>query len=217
MGYTFNYPSYDTITTPDSSQEILNSFNVTAGLLIFLGVILLFVAVVAIVFYIFQAIGINKMMKRLNLTNSWIAYIPYLNIFAFGKVAEQYIKQDGKKSAKFSVILIIMSVANLIISFISLPFLLLNNLDGGASLVFILINLAISFAQFLIAFAYKIVFYIALWRIFAIFSNNNSTLFLILSILLPVQPFLIFGCRNGDISCAAVPVEENYTVENQYI
>ena len=89
------------------TEDFSAALGLGAGVLVVLGIVLLFLYAYIIVLYIFQAIGISKMMKSLKLNNSWMAYVPIFNTYAFGKVAEQYIKKDGRKSAKFSVILLV--------------------------------------------------------------------------------------------------------------
>ena len=54
-----------------------------------------------------------------------------------------------------------------------------------------------------------VVSYVAWWRVFAIFSNKNATLYLILSIFVSVvHPFLVFAIRNNDPMNVEIKVEE---------
>ena len=52
--------------------------------------------IIGLALYILNGIGIMKMSQSLNLRNGWLAFIPFANIFAFGRVGEQYIKKDNK-------------------------------------------------------------------------------------------------------------------------
>ena len=58
--------------------------------------------------------------------------------------------------------------------------------------------LTFSLAQMVVSIVFSIIYYVSLWRIFAIFSNH-PTLNLLLSIFVSVvQPFLIFANRNNN-------------------
>ena len=110
MGTTL--PSYDYGTTLPESNA---AFGALGGvlLIVFLALMFLLFAWV-IVATIFQGIGIMKMHEKLGLKYGWFAFVPVLNSYAMGKVAEQYIKENGKKSAKFSIILIIGQIISTI-------------------------------------------------------------------------------------------------------
>ena len=76
---------------------------------------------------IFQGIGIMKMHEKLGLKNGWMAFVPFLNAYAIGKVPEQYVKADGRKSGKFSVILVVANSIYILISMVSLFFNIFTN------------------------------------------------------------------------------------------
>jgi len=188
------------------------------AILVILLIILFFVLIFALVTYIFQGIGIMKMHEKLGLKGGWMAFVPFLNSYAFGKVAEQYIKQDGKKSTRFSVIILVGNIINMGFAFCSG---FLSGISGtSASLglssevlgVIALFSLALSLIQLTFSVVFSVVVYIALWRIFSIFNNQSATLFLILSLFIGlVQPFLIFAIRNNEPCC--VETKEEIPVE----
>lgn len=199
---------YGTATLPE--EEIAMGGMALGGVLLIVFFALMFVLFVwAVVATIFQGIGIMKMHEKLGLKNGWFAFIPLLNQYALGKVAEQYIKANGKKSAKFSIILPIVSVVSVIIG-VSIGFL------GGLLTVFFpnaseYIDLILTLITYPISIGLSIFMYVALWRVYAIFSNKNATLFTIISIFFSlVQPFLVFAIRNNDPLCVEiqVPAEE---------
>ena len=185
-----------------NNDDFIAALGLGTGVLAVLGVVLLFYFAFIIVLYIFQAIGISKMMKSLKLNNSWMAYVPIFNTYAFGKVAEQYIKKDGRKSAKFSVILLICNFALSLLSVIMSVFsfsMSFATASGEEEMTMVMAIIVILFSLFVIACSYAVmaVQYVALWRIFAIFAPKNATLYTVLSIFLSISPFLIFACRNA--------------------
>ena len=185
-----------------NNDDFIAALGLGTGVLAVLGFVLLFCFAFIIVLYIFQAIGISKMMKSLKLNNSWMAYVPIFNTYAFGKVAEQYIKKDGRKSAKFSVILLICNFVLLFLSVIMSVFsfsMSFATASGEEEMTMVMAIIVILFSLFVISCAYAVmaVQYVALWRIFAIFAPKNATLYTVLSIFLSISPFLIFASRNA--------------------
>ncbi len=200
MGYA--YPSYDSYS---SAENIFGSLGALAGgILIFLILLLVFLFAFLVLAVIFQGIGIMKMHQNLGLKHGWFAFIPVLNIYAFGKVAEQYVKSDGSKSAKFSKILLIGQIVNLISTSFSLFVSLITAIGDEAAwstnimATILLSSFFISLLQLGIGIALSVVLYVAMWRMFAIFSQN-PTLNLIICIFISfVQPFIIFAIRNNE-------------------
>ena len=95
MGTALPTPNFST-SVPDSNAAF-GGLAIGGTLLIILGVFLFFVLIFAVVTIIFQGIGIMKMHEKLGLKGGWMAFVPLLNSYAMGKVAEQYVKADGRK------------------------------------------------------------------------------------------------------------------------
>ena len=189
---------------------------VASGVILIILLAFLFLTLAfAVVTVIFQGIGIMKMHEKLGLKNGWMAFVPFLNAYAIGKVAEQYVKADGRKSAKFSVILVVANSIYILISMVSLFFNIFMTaaeemaVSPEAILTVSAISLVFAFFELTFSCAYMVVSYVAWWRVYAIFSNKNATLFTIISILFSlVQPFIIFAIRNNDPMNVEIKVEE---------
>ncbi len=218
MGYA--YPSYETVTPMPNVSEIATLF---AGLGVFLAIVLAVLAFISFAFliacYIFNGVGICKMMKNLKLKNGWMAFFPFLANYAFGKVAEQYIKKDGKKSAKFSVILLVVSIVyaflSLVVSVISFFSGFISGLSGSDEAAGIMFIVTILFSAFVTVCTWALlaIQYVALWRVFAIFANKRATLYTVLSIFLPLSPFFIFASRNKTPVCVEQTTDNEFTAE----
>ncbi len=186
------------------------------------GVIFAFAAVIGLVFYIFQSIGLYKMAKTLGFAHPWMAWVPLLNTYTLGKIGSKYIKRDGRPSAKFGgwllgleiglfavVVALIVAVVMTVIGAIGMGTMGTDTpnsafLGGVVSLILTYVGLMG------IGIAYSVVYYIALWRMYAIFSESNATVFLVLSILFDfTTPFFIFAIRNNVPSFNRVP-QVNY-------
>jgi len=183
--------------------------------LVFMLIYYLVVFGVSITMYLFESIGLYKMGNNMGLPNPWLSFIPFANVYAFGRIAEKYVKLDGKPSAKFGKILltlyIIMCallVALLVVVFV---FVLLEamgspSLDAffnsdivsaPASTLFVIFLLVSVFGILGVAIAFSIVYYIALWRLFALYDHDNATVYFVLSFIFGIMgPIFIFILRN---------------------
>lgn len=199
--------SYIPATIPEE-EAMMNGMPVIGGVLLIVLFAFLFVMLVfSFVSYIFQGIGVMKMHEKLGLNNGWMAFVPILNSYALGRVAEQYVKEDGKKSARFSIILLVTQVISLFMVFfmgIALGiFQVLLPISAYTA-----INAVLSLLSNAVLLVSSVITYVALWRVFSIFANKNATLYLILSIFVSVvQPFLVFAIRNNEPMCVEVTQE----------
>lgn len=184
---------------------------------------------VSLATYLLQSFGLNKMGKSLNIKNSWLAFIPFANIFAFGRIAEKYVKFNGKNSAKFSKILLILSIIIAVLSIAISTFAIAvivmvnfykfgNSNDIMALSGFLFTLLATEIIMIAAAIVYMVIYYVALWRIFAIFDYNNATLYLVLSIFISIVcPIFIFALRNKEpkiypherMNCVQLPAAQD--------
>jgi triosephosphate isomerase len=71
-----------------------------------LGIVLVF----AIVFYIFEGIGLYKMCKNAGIPNPWLAFIPIGNSYLLGLLAERSAAANGNNHIRFSQVLLWGSV-----------------------------------------------------------------------------------------------------------
>ena len=176
----------------------------------FFAVYFIIVSIFSLAMYLLQALGIYKMAKNMGFNNPWLAFVPFANTFMFGKVAETYVKPDGRPSAKFSKILLILQIVAsvVVVAFIVFLFVFLmleatgtyflsQDIEAIAVSALVLPIVLGYFALLGVMIAFNVVYYIALWRIFAIYNYNNATLFLVLSIFFSfLYPIFLFILRN---------------------
>lgn len=183
-------------------------FAVLSGFLTVYGVLILFGCAVSIALFVLNGLGIFKMHKKMEFKNGWFAFIPILYVFALGKIAEKYVKQNGKKSAKFSIILLLVNIIRFIVAVLFLLFTVIavfkiiaeaetaiaNETQMVLEMFYSLIPvIALYFVLFAFAVTYNILYYVALWRVFSIFNDKNATLFTVLSVFFNfLAPIFIF-------------------------
>lgn len=173
-----------------------------------------FSMIVNLILFVISGLALFKMQKNLNLKNPWICFVPLLNIFAIGRVAQVFIKKNGMNSAKFGPILLIVYIikmlcaaAFLVLFTVSLNEIILNASKAIENDVFMTLSMfsslipviALYFVFFALAVTYDIIYFVALWRIFSVFCNENATLFTVLSIFFKfLIPFFLFFNRNRE-------------------
>ncbi len=193
--------------TDNASLE--SALNALAGFALVYGIAF---SSIGLVLYILKAIGVYKMGKTAGANHPWIAFIPLINCFALGRVAEKYIKRDGSRSAKFSVILLVLRIGSVVLtalfvgSLISAIVALIADAGNAVTLdetltmdsfqVFVP-AVFLYLLTFATALTYSIVYYVALWRVYNAFDCSNGTLFLVLAIIFNfLEGIFLFALRN---------------------
>lgn len=186
-----------------------------ALIFIYFGIVLI-CAVVSFVIYFLNAIGLYEMSSSLGLKNPWYSFIPFLNSFAIGRIAEKYQKKNGAKSAKFSVILLTLDIIMTVLAVIML-FSLVSTVIGAASFaagyladvtssvsigaynIMSILWLVFSALLFLgVATAYIVIYYVAFWRTCAVFDYKNASLYTVLSVFFNfLAPIFLFVIRKN--------------------
>ena len=137
-----------------------------------LGVLLIFVAIIGIVFYVIYSYALYKMAVKQGLENSWLAFIPIAQSYIIGRL----IKTLKVFDFEIPRIEIVLPVAALVV----LVFSQVEILGGLLSLAnFILVLFALN-------------------RLYKLYKPENATLYTVLSIFgLPV-PFIFLSLKDLD-------------------
>ena len=179
-------------------------------LAIFSGIMLVYFAffgIIALAMYLLEAFGLYGMAKGSGIGKPWRGFIPFANTFLFGKIAERYVKKDGKKSAKFGGLLLAFEILTLVLAFVTMAFVISmifvlataeNETELANSIIVPIFAMLIScFVLVGVSIAYLVIGYVALWRIFTAFDYNNATVYFVLSILFSfLGPIFLFVLRN---------------------
>lgn len=209
MGYSDYY--YDIYEGGYELGEAIGS-----GVASFIGLyilILLFSLAIGLVFYLLEAVGLYKMGKTVGMSAPWMAFIPVLNVFALGKVAETPV--DGKKPLKYGLILVILNIVNSLYS-VYLVLDLVNRIVRAITYfdsmslweTYSLITAGGGYAfSSLLSIAYTVFYYIALYKLYRVFARDNAVLYLVLSIFFGIAtPIIIFCLRNKPVQMSVPPM-----------
>lgn len=184
---------------------------VSLFLAIFIGTITISL-LIALVFYLFESIGVCKMAKSAEIKNPWLSFVPVARNWVFGTLAEKYKKKNGVKSARFGIILTVLSVIELVCAAVMTVFMIIVTKDilGVAydaaesstevtpeQLAALIPIIIIYFVLIAVSIANLIITYIAMWRIYSSFDKANATLYIVLSVLFSISaPIILFIIRN---------------------
>ena len=179
----------------------------------FLGLICSISSFISVALFILNGLGIYNMSKKMELKSPWISFIPVANIFALGRIAQRYVKRDGTPSAKFGITLVILYVSQFLVSVAFIIFSVIATISviSNAELAIeqevmmemsmfssLIPVIILYFVLAGVALTYKIIYYVSLWRVFSIFSNENATLFTVLSVFFSfLAPIFLFVIRNN--------------------
>ncbi|MBR7131933.1 MAG: hypothetical protein IKD04_00210 [Clostridia bacterium] len=186
---------------------------ISGAILTIYGITLTFSGIVGLILYILRAFGIYDMSKTLGVKGSVLAFIPVLNVLTFGRVAQKYQKKNGTKSAKLGAWLLILYI---LVRILLAVFILLsifavsqiianveNAVSADSAVTFEMFSslipvIAVYFVALALAVVYEVVYYVSLWRIFAIFTRDNATTFTVLSVLFGfLAPIFLFIHRKN--------------------
>lgn len=171
-------------------------------------------AIICVALFILREFGIFNISKRMELKNPWICFIPVADTYALGRIAEKYQRADQKKPTNFKMLLPIMNTIGYVLAviFISLLFSAISSVLDSAKLAIeadkamtmadfkVLIPVFIVYLFALTSFiVFKALYFISLWRVYAIFNKAMATRYIILSVLFSfLIPFFLFTLRNDD-------------------
>ena len=173
-------------------------------------IIAVFSTFISFMLSVANALGIYEMTKTLGIKSKWFAFFPFFQSVALGKLADC---AKGTPRTFFRRMLIILNVlyfalfligiCAFLLGFVDTVFaadkILTNNGTIKASILSSLIAPGIIlFAGAVVHLVYRIVYYIALFRIFSAFVPNSAVVYTVLSILFPfLAPIFLFFIRKN--------------------
>lgn len=167
--------------------------------------------ILAILCYVFQAIGLYRIAKRRGIPHAWFAWLPFLSNWLLGSISDQFRYVVKNKITHRRVILLILAIVVGVGSGVTLSTTLnwLGNAiyqayqgyDVDFDMAFPLITLSGLSSLLSVLSLVTLVFQcMALYDLYSSCSPANNVLFLVLGIIFPVTvPFFLFSCRNLDI------------------
>jgi hypothetical protein len=167
----------------------------------------------AIAAYVMTSLSFHTIAKRRGINKPWLAWIPVANVWILGSLSDQYrYVVQNKVTNKRKVLLwlhiaVIVLMVVMMVPYIQMIVLAVNAADGVFSdaqtmqlMTQALAVLGVCFVMLVVSIVYAVFYYIALYDVYRSCDPKNTTLFLVLTILLGVvYPFFMMACRNKDL------------------
>lgn len=154
--------------------------------------------------YILTAVALYAMASRRGLRKPWLAWIPVLNCWLLGSLSDQYqyvVKGQNRSKRKWLLVLSILNSALclllIILAVVAVGTLFMEDTTHLIGLAVAVLGLLVPLAG--VSIAYMVIRYMALYDIYRSLDPDNSTLYLVMSILFnPTEPFFLFFNRDKD-------------------
>lgn len=162
-----------------------------------------FSAIIALVLYIFKAIAIYKLSKNRGYKKPWIAFIPIVNSYLLGAVADN-INMCIQKRTIFRYLLLVADGLTFAVSLMTYPMAYKMMNEGfiyseNPAVIFDQMPsyMGISALSGLLGLATIIITGFVLYRIYMDYAPQSGVVYLVLSLLFQVtMPFFLFSIRN---------------------
>lgn len=168
---------------------------------------------IALIFYFIKAFGVYNQSKSLNIKNASLAFVPFANIYALGRVSAVYETKKGKHFNGAGKILVFFGV---LCSLFALIFAVMSgicaidvlyNIDAAVSVDAEITkevlsptdNLLLPSVLLLIALLiYKIIRTAVLWRVYVMFAKSGAAAMTVFSFIFPVLiPIFLYAIRKN--------------------
>ena len=167
---------------------------------------------VALALYILRAAGIYKMALNAGIKQPWLAFVPVANAYTFGLLAEKNNRKKTTDKTKYSVVLLTLRIIGTVlflaaaVTFVIATAKILtfayaayeNDIELSLEALGSIVLPIVLFAVFtLVTFAFIIIRYIALWRIYNAYDSSNAAAYTVVSVLFNfTDPIFLFILRN---------------------
>lgn len=162
------------------------------------------------VVYVMEGKALYTIAKRRGFSTPWMAWVPFANAWLLGRVSDQYQQKIYGRVCKRGKLLLALKIAVQAVTTIAgcvagiaAGIVILSKMEsgGGVEEIFSVLFTAVGIGlipTLVVAIVYDVFACIACYDLYASSKPNSAVLFLVLSIVTPATPFLIYACRNSD-------------------
>ena len=154
--------------------------------------------------YVLTGLALYTIAKNRGLHKSWLAWVPVANVWLLGSISDQYryvVKGQRRAKRRWLLALNILKcgVMTALMTIVLAAGIkgLFGSLGGMADLLWTMVLLALAAGG--VSIVYSVLYFMALFDVYTSMDPDTDTLFLILSIFIPLtRPFFLFFCRNKE-------------------
>ena len=154
---------------------------------------------VSIAIYVFTALSLYTVAKRRGIAAPWLAWVPVANLWVLGSISDQYryLTQGQMKHKRVTLLIWECVSCAMIAGVVVSAFLAV----AGESVQAIVTLLSLVFVMLVVAIVYAVLYFMALYDVYASCDPQNAALYLVLSIffrfLVPVFLFISRDMEKG--------------------
>lgn len=201
----YNEFSYDYSYMEPAAESTLAG--VGGFMLVFVLLFYLLMVGLAVVMYVFNALGMYTIAKRRGIHHPWLSWVPVGDVWILGSISDQYqyvakgrVRNRRKVLLGLTIAILATTIPVFAMAFVA-GFTEAAGMDqaevlfGSALAVMLLAYVAMMVLAVILA----VFQYIALYDLYTSCDPNNSVMFLILSIFFGIASFFVFACRKKDL------------------
>ena len=162
--------------------------------------VLLAVIAFAVVSYLLYGFAFYRIGKRRGMEHCYLAFIPIMNVWFIGRVADDINATMNKKTENAKRLAIMGAVTYALSTLLGLCFAVCAVMYASGALsgyVAIAAFFLFAVSVYGCSVAMLVMEYIAIYAVYKEYAYNNAVLYLVLSIIFSVaMPFLLFSLRN---------------------
>lgn len=156
-----------------------------------LGAFMVLFVIITIITYILMSIGIQHLLKKMKIENSWVCWLPIVNVYALGLLIV-----NKSKVPKIDLIMLYGNIVAILI-------LLFGEKSTFLFALFIILSLSM----------YALFLYSA-YLLYERYSPENKVLYTVLSIaFVLLTPIFIFSIRNNDPEDITIQESKSTAIE----
>ena len=154
---------------------------------------------VSIAIYVFTALSLYTVAKRRGIAAPWLAWVPVANLWVLGSISDQYryLTQGQMKHKRVTLLIWECVSCAMIAGVVVSAFLAV----AGESVQAIVTLLSLVLVMLVVAIVYAVLYFMALYDVYASCDPQNAALYLVLSIffrfLVPVFLFISRDMEKG--------------------
>lgn len=190
------YDDYLGDVSPYTSQSD-NFWAIMPMVMSILGIVLIVAAIIGLICYVFNSIGLYAMAKNRNFDHPWLAWIPIAKNYLMGALINDDVSIGTWHIPYARLFLPLMGIA------LSIVMTILSFIPYLGAFFGLILSLALSFY-----------YYTAQFWLYSIYDKDHRVLYLVLSIIFPfLGPIFVFIIRNNEAYDERHPeevVEINY-------
>ena len=158
-----------------------------------------------LVAYILNAVSQQTLAKRRRLSGSWLAWVPFGNVWLLGRLADHYqLAMAGRKTKRAASLLTltILVVVFAVLSGICLGFsgaYLAGHQPEAGSVAVMVLGILLLIAAMALAVALKITDLVACHSVFRSCKPGSAAAYVVLCVFFPfLKPLFLMSCRKYD-------------------